>query len=130
MSLATQIIDQQVSGIVGGQEDAFTNDLRLGQDEGKRRGIAFLFLVARTMFDLTDDETLDGIVDGGDDYGIDALYFEPPDQGEIKIALIQGKYRANLDGDAAFPENAIIKMIDAIGALFDGCGSGMANVSY
>lgn len=119
MSLATQIIDQQVSGIVGGQEDAFTNDLRLGQDEGKRRGIAFLFLVARTMFDLTDDETLDGIVDGGDDYGIDALYFEPPDQGEIKIALIQGKYRANLDGDAAFPENAIIKMIDAIGALFD-----------
>ena len=119
MSLATQIIDQQVSGIVGGQEDAFTNDLRLGQDEGKRRGIAFLFLVARTMFDLTDDETLDGIVDGGDDYGIDALYFVPPDQGEIKIALIQGKYRANLDGDAAFPENAIIKMIDAIGALFD-----------
>ena len=119
MSLATQIIDQQVSGIVGGQEDAFTNELRLGPDEGKRRAIAFLFLVARTMFDLTDDETLDGIVDGGDDYGIDALYFEPPDQGEIKIALIQGKYRANLDGDATFPENAIIRMIDAIGALFD-----------
>lgn len=119
MSLATQIIDQQVSGIVAGQEDAFANELQLGGDENKRRAIAFLFLAARTLLDLTDEETLEGIVDEGDDYGIDALYFDPPDQGEIKIALIQGKYGTKLDGNAVFPENAIIKMIDAIGALFD-----------
>ena len=119
MSLATQIIDQQVSGIAARQEDAFTHELRLGEDAGKRRSVAFLFLAAKTMFELSDDETLEGIVDGGDDYGIDALYFETPDQGEIKIALIQGKYRADLGGQAAFPENAIIKMIDAIATLFD-----------
>ncbi len=107
MTLAAQIIDQQVAG------------LRLGLDEGKGRAAGFLFLVARTMFGLNDEETLDGIVDGGEDFGIDALYFEPPDQGEIQIALIQGKYKANLDGGAAFPETAIIRMIDAIGALFD-----------
>lgn len=119
MSIATQVIDQQVSGIVAGQEDAFTNELGLGPDEGKRRATAFLFLVARTMFDLDDEETLDGIVDGGNDFGIDALYFDPPDQGEIRVALIQGKYRMDLHGDAAFPENAIVKMIDAVGTLFD-----------
>ena len=119
MSLATQIIDQRVSGIAAAQEDAFTNELGLGPDEGKRRATAFLFLVAQTRFALDDDETLDGIVDGGNDFGVDALYFDPPDQGEIRVALIQGKYRTDLRGDAAFPENAIIRMIDAIGALFD-----------
>ncbi len=119
MSLATQIIDQQVSGVVAKQEEAFTHELRLGHDESKRRATAFLFLVAKTMFSLTDEETLDSIVDGGNDFGIDVLCFEPPAQGELKIALIQGKYRTNLNGEAAFPENGIAKMIDAIGALFD-----------
>ncbi len=119
MSLATQIIDQQVSGIIAKHSDAFANDLRLGTDEQKRRSIAFLFLVAKTAFDLTDEETLDGVVDGGNDFGVDALYFEPPVDGDLHITLIQGKYRRDLGGDAAFPENAIAKIIDAIGALFD-----------
>lgn len=119
MSLATQIIDQQVSGIIEKHSDAFDNELRLSADEQKRRAIAFLFLVARTAFDLTDEETFDGIVDGGNDFGVDALYFEPPADGELHITLIQGKYRRDLRGDSAFPENAIAKIIDAIGALFD-----------
>ena len=119
MSLATQIIDQQVSGIIEKHSGTFDNELRLSADEQKRRAIAFLFLVARTAFDLTDEETFDGIVDGGNDFGVDALYFEPPADGELHITLIQGKYRKDLRGDSAFPENAIAKIIDAIGALFD-----------
>ena len=119
MSLATQIIDQQVSGIIEKYADALTDELRLGNDERKKRSAAFLFLVAKTAFDLTDEETFDGIVDGGNDFGVDALYFEPPNDGELRITLIQGKYKTDLSGDSAFPENAIAKMIDAIGALFD-----------
>lgn len=119
MSLATQIIDQQVSGIVQKHSDAFSNELRLGADEHRKRSIAFLFLVAKTAFDLTDDEALDGIVDGGDDFGVDALYFESPDDGELHITLIQGKYKKNLDGKSAFPENAVVSMISAIRTLFD-----------
>ena len=119
MSLAAQIIDQQVSGIVERQSDAFDNELRLGADEPRRRAIAFLFLVARAAFDLTDALTLDGIVDGGNDFGIDALYFEPPDDGEVHITLIQGKYKSDLSGASAFPENGLARMIDAIDALFD-----------
>ena len=119
MSLAAQIIDQQVSGIVERQSEAFDNELRLGNDAPRRRSIAFLFLVAKTAFDLTDEQTIDGIVDGGNDFGIDALYFEPPDDGELHITLIQGKYRTDLSGVSAFPENGIAKMIDAIGTLFD-----------
>ncbi len=90
MSLAAQIIDQRVSGIVEEQSETFDNELRLRTDEDRRRSIAFLFLVAKAAFDLTDDQTIDGIVDGGNDFGIDALYFQPPADGELHITLIQG----------------------------------------
>ena len=119
MSLATQIIDQQVSGIVEKYANELADELRLGTDTQKHRSAAFLFLVARTAFDLTDEEAFDGIVDGGNDFGVDALYFAPPDDGELPITLIQGKYKTDLRGDSAFPENAIAKMIDAVGTLFD-----------
>ena len=119
MSLAAQIIDQQISGIAARQEDAFSNELRLGNDVARRRSTAFLFLVAKTVFELSDEETLDAIMDGGERFGVDVLYFEPPEQGELKIGLIQGKYTDRLDSASAFPENAIVRMIDAIRVLFD-----------
>lgn len=118
-SLAAQIIDQRISGIVERQADAFAAELGLGADEQRRRSAAFTFLVARTVFDLTDDEALGSVVDGGNDFGVDALLYGEPDDGAISIVLIQSKYRRNLDGAAAFPENGIARMIDAIGALFD-----------
>ena len=118
-SLAAQIIDQQVSGLVERHADAFAGELRPGRDEHRKRAVAFLFLVARTAFDLGDDDALDGIVDGGDDFGIDALYFEPPDDGELHVTVVQGKYKQDLGGDSAFPERGIAGLIDAIGALFD-----------
>ena len=125
-SLAAQIIDQRINGIVERQADSFAAELGLGADEQRRRSAAFTFLVARTVLleltngDLTDDEVLDGIVDGSSDFGVDAFFFsDEPDNGAIPIVLIQGKYRRNLDGAAAFPENGIAGMIDAIGALFD-----------
>ena len=126
-SLAAQIIDQRINGIVERQADSFAAELGLSADaQEQRRSAAFTFLVARTVLlemtngDLTDDEVLDGIVDGGNDFGVDALYFsDEPDDGAIPIVLIQSKYRRNLDGAAAFPENGIARMIDAIGTLFD-----------
>lgn len=118
-SFATQIIDQQVRGVASRLEDKFSNELGHCSDDDRRRGIAFVFLVAKTMLVLDDDETLEGIVDGGNDYGIDALYFETPDQGNIQITLMQVKYKKDLRGEAAFPENAIDKMIHAIETLFD-----------
>ena len=47
------------------------------------------------------------------------LYFAPPDDGELPITLMQGKYRRDLGGDSAFPENGVAGMIEAIRALFD-----------
>ena len=119
MSLTTQIIDQRVSGIVAQMADILTNEFKLGPDEDKRRSAAFVSLVAKAVLNLTDEEAIDGIVDGGNDFGVDALYFVPSSDGEIRLTLIQGKYKRSLEGDSTFPENGIIKLIDAIGALFD-----------
>ena len=119
MSLATQIIDQQVSGILERHSEVFSAELGLGKDQQKKRSAAFLFLVAKTIFGFTDEEAFDGIVDGGNDFGVDALYFAPPADGELHITLLQGKYKTALTGDSAFPEKAIAGMIDAISVLFD-----------
>ena len=119
MTLATQIIDQRVSGIVEEHSDILAHELGMGGDEPKKRSAAFLFLVAKIAFDLTDDEAFDGIVDGAHDFGVDAIYFDPPEDGELHIVLVQGKYRNRLDGQSAFPENGITAMIGAIGTLFD-----------
>ena len=118
-SLAAQIIDQQVSGLVERHGDVFDSELRPGSDEHRKRALAFLFLVARAAFDLADEDALDGIVDGGDDFGIDALYFESPDDGELPVTVVQGKYKRDLGGDSAFPETGVAGLIDAVGALFD-----------
>lgn len=119
MTLATQIVDQRVSGIVGQHGETFRDEFAVGADEQKMRSLGFLFLVAKTLFDLPDDETVEGIVDGGRDFGVDCLYFDSPADGEIAVTLIQGKYRQDLSGDAAFPENAIAQLVDAVGTLFD-----------
>jgi hypothetical protein len=119
VSLATQIIDQRVVGLVSEKAQFLEVDLKTGNDEPKRRSAAFTYLVAKTVLGLTDDDVEDGVVDGGNDFGVDALYFDPPADGEIQITVIQAKYKAKLEGDANFPENGIQKMVDAIGALFD-----------
>ena len=62
-SLAAQIIDQQMSGIVERHVDLLAGELRLGNDEQKMRSAAFVFLVARTAFDLTDREAFEGNTD-------------------------------------------------------------------
>ena len=119
MSISAQIIDQRVSGVLAEQEEAFTNDFNAGNSVTKSRSLAFLFLVTKTMFELTDEETLESIVDGGNDFGVDSIWFEAPDQGEISVALIQSKYKSRLDGNSMFPEDGIIKLLRAIDALFD-----------
>ena len=117
-SLAAQIVDQRVAGLVGRHGDAFLAELRLGSD-ASMRSAAFVLLVLQTVLAMDDEEALDCIVEGSGDFGIDALHFEGPENGELAVTLVQGKYRQSLEGTHAFPENGIAKMIEAVGALFD-----------
>ena len=52
-SLAAQIVDQRVSGLIGQHGEAFAAELGLGTDEDKRRSAAFVLLVLRTAMSLS-----------------------------------------------------------------------------
>ncbi len=120
MSLAAQIIDQRLAGIATEQSDALTSELRLGGDKNRERAVAFAYLVAQCLFDLTDEETIDGLVGDGGDLGVDAVYFELEGPDELLVRLIQTQYEAeNLSGRAAFPEFGIANLITAVGAILD-----------
>jgi hypothetical protein len=119
MSLATQIIDQRVNGIANQKKEVFSTELGVSTDSEKRKTAAFTFLVAQSVLGLEDSSVIDGIVDGGNDFGVDAIYYEEPSDAEIHITILQAKYKNSLHGNSNFPENDIKKMIEAIKSLFD-----------
>jgi hypothetical protein len=127
MSLDVQLIDQRVEGLVDTLGDRFRSELGIANDPDKLKSAAFVVLVAKTLLDLDDDGALDAMVEGGGDFGIDAVYFTAPENGEFQVTLIQGKYKRALDGDSTFPESGIVKMFDAIRTIFNPAATYTAN---
>lgn len=127
MSINAQLIDQRVEGVVARVGERLQAEVGIRNDADKLKSAAFVFLVAQTLMELDDDEVLDGLVDGGGDFGIDAIYFGSPDDGEFQVTLLQGKYKRSLDGDSTFPEGGIDKMFGAIRTIFDPNASYTAN---
>lgn len=119
MSFNAQLVDQWVEGIVERLSDRLRDEVGVRNDPDRLKSAAFIFLAAKTLLDLDDDEVIDGIVDGGGDFGVDAIYFSTPENGEFLITLFQGKYKRDLDGDGGFPENGVSKTIDAIRILLN-----------
>lgn len=103
MSLTAQLIDQRVEGLVKRISERLQAEVKIKNDPDRLKSAAFIFLVAQTVLALDDDETMDGIVEGGGDFGIDAVYFGAPDDGEFQVTLIQGKYKRSMDGDGTYP---------------------------
>lgn len=118
-SFSAQIIDQRVIGITEAKKDDFLRELKISNDIDKLHSASFIFLVAQSSLGLNDEDTMEGIVDGGNDFGIDAIYYDEPIDGEISITVFQGKYKKALTGNSNFPETGISGLIDAIRSLFD-----------
>ncbi len=87
--------------------------------EPKLKSLAFVYLCVKTMLDLDVDETFDCLTEGGGDFGIDAMHLTEEIDGEFGVTLFQAKYKANLEGNANFPENGINGLINSIRCLFD-----------
>lgn len=113
MDINASIIDQRVRGIVESSGE------RLQGDEDKRRSAAFVLLCVKTVLDFDDDEAFECLTDGGQDAGIDAIHLGEVKDGEFTVTLFQGKYKRDLEGRAAYPANAIEKIIHYVSALFD-----------
>ncbi|MEG9488847.1 AIPR family protein [Mannheimia indoligenes] len=113
------IIEQQFLGIDEETQKLIRTELNLGSDENKFKSILFLYYSVKTLLDLDREEALECLVDGGQDFRIDAIYMGEPEEHELPITLIQSKYTQNLEGKSNFPENGIEKMITALRYLFD-----------
>jgi len=119
MSINTGIIDQRVRKLAQDLAPELESRLNIRNDEDKQRSTAFVFLVTKTILDLTDEEALDCLTEGGNDFGVDALHVGDVENGEFVTTLFQGKYKRDLDGNANFPQTGVEKVIQAIRYLFD-----------
>lgn len=119
MSINIGIIDQRVRKLAGDLAAEFEERLNIKNDEIKQRSTAFVFLVVKTVLDLPDEEALDCLTEGGNDFGVDAVHVGDVEDGEFVVTLFQGKYKQDLAGNANFPQNGVEKAIQAIKYLFD-----------
>ncbi|MFN3077298.1 MAG: AIPR family protein [Alphaproteobacteria bacterium] len=119
MTINAQIIDQRVRRIAEERRRDFAELLKIRNDDDRLHSAAFVFLVTKTVLDLTDEEAVDSMVEGGGDFGVDAISFTSPTDNEFRVTIVQGKYKKNFEEKNEFGENDVIKMINAVGTLFD-----------
>ncbi len=119
MNINLSIIDQQLDKIAEDYQAELEEQISRKLDPERLRSAAFTLLCVKAVLDIDFPEALEYITEGGDDGGIDALHISDIQDGEFTVSLFQSKYRRKLDGASNFEENAVIKMIHAIGSLFD-----------
>jgi hypothetical protein len=118
VNINAAIIDQRLNSVCDEIRDRAKDELKISDDE-RLRSLAFVHLSVKTMLDLSDDEAFDCLVEGGQDFGVDAIHFSEERDGEFNVSLFQGKYSRKLDAASNFQENAIKALIHAIHHLFD-----------
>lgn len=119
MNINVSIIDQRVRKLAETLAPVFAERFNIKNDEHRIRAAAFVFLCAKSILDLTDDEALDALTEGGNDFGIDAIDVSDVQDGEFTATLFQAKYAQDLNGDKNFPENGITKAVQTVRFLFD-----------
>ncbi len=119
MSINIGIIDSQATKLATDLAPEFEARLGIKNDPTKQRSLSFVFMVVRALLDLTDDEALDCLTEGGNDFGVDAIHVGDIEDGEFQVTLIQGKYTNNATGANTFPQTGIEKAVQAVRYLFD-----------
>lgn len=120
MNINVSIIDQQVRGLADRLKAPLEDALEKKLSDTERRSAAFVLLCVKTLLDLTDEEALQRLTEGGNDFGVDAIDLAEVTEGEFTVTLFQAKYKhENLEGEANFPENGVTKAVQAVGALFN-----------
>lgn len=120
MNINVSIIDQQVRGLAQRLKPQLDAALDETLGEVKARSVAFVVLCGKALLDLNDDEAIAALTEGGNDFGVDAIEVSDVLDGEFTVTLFQGKYHhENLEGVKGFPEEGVIKAVQAVRALFN-----------
>lgn len=120
MNINVGIIDQQVRGLAQRLRSQIEAALGRAIDDVMARSAAFVVLCVKVMLDLSDDEAVDCLTEGGNDFGVDAIAIGDVSDGEFVVTLVQGKYHhENLEGARGFPQSGVEKAVQAVRALFN-----------
>lgn len=118
MNINASIIDQRLTSVGNDIRQKSAEELKI-TDDGRLKSLAFVYLCARTILDLEDDDAFDCLTEGGGDFGVDAIHISEEYDGEFVVSLFQAKYKNKLEGDSNFPEQGIESLINAIQYLFN-----------
>ncbi|HEX5785313.1 MAG TPA: AIPR family protein [Burkholderiaceae bacterium] len=120
MNLNAQIIDQRVRATAEKLQPELVDACQTPLEGERLRSVAFVYLCIKTMLDLPQEDSLDTLTEGGNDFGVDAMHVGEARDGEFYVTLLQSKYKhKDLSGTAHFPANAVDKMLQALTALFN-----------
>ena len=115
MDINKHIIDQRIRKIVKDKPEWFAD---IG-DENKKISKSFVLLTVSTYLNIELSEAHSLITEGGDDAGIDAIYISDTNELELPVTIFQGKYKFDLEVEANYPANSVIRVINSIGSIFD-----------
>ena len=119
MNINASIIDQQVRSLAERRKSDIGEKANFLNDENKLRSAAFVVFTVKTILDLTEEEAIECLTEGGGDFGVDAIEVGEVQDSELRVTLFQGKYKTDLRGESGFPQNGIEKLIQAVSVLFD-----------
>lgn len=127
MNVSAAIIDQRLNRLAEDLRERLVGELGVS-DGPQRKSLAFVYLCAKTMLDLEDEEAFEALTDGSNDFGVDAMHIGETLDEEFVVTLFQAKYtHKNLDGMANFPEGGVDAAIGAVRYLFDPGATLVAN---
>lgn len=118
MDINASIIDQRLAGVQEEIREQAQSELRINDAE-RLKSLAFVYLCVKTMLDLDMDASFDCLMEGGGDFGVDAMHLTEEIDGEFAVTLFQGKYQRSLEGNSNFGENGINALINAVRHIFN-----------
>ncbi len=120
MSLSVAIIDQQVRGLAERHREQLEEAIGKPLDELHARSAAFVALCVKVTLNLSIEESIGALTEGGNDFGVDAIALGEVRGDAFEVVLFQGKYHhASLEGTRAYPQAGVEKAVQAIRALFN-----------
>ena len=111
------ILDQRVEAAYNQYSTQIAEllDLKLPNDMVKIRSICFVFVVAQTLLDLTDEQALESLTDGFSDFRIDAIHPSQVIDGKFTVTIFQAKYVHDLTKPLTnFKETDIAGVLPAV----------------
>lgn len=119
MSFSEQIVDQWVTKYFDDHKAFLEDEVKIKNDLPKAKSASFVLLCAEALLAIDGEEARKGIVEGGNDFGVDAIFITDVTESDFKVTLFQGKYHQKLDGTKGFPKDGIDKVIAALDTFFD-----------